>query len=117
MLPEQRIKKLFNTLAKELHEQQRELGNYPQGCERPIPPVVAYEKLALMGTEISELVKAYHKDLPADHIEGFSGEEEECADVILRALDYAGSRQLNVGGAIVAKISANQKRGVGYGRK
>ena len=117
MLPEVKLQNVFNGLAKELHSQQRQLGNYPADCEQPIPPSVAYEKLALMGTEVSELIRAFHKKLPSDHIEGFSGEEEECADVILRALDYAGARNLKIGEALVAKINSNTKRGFGYGSK
>lgn len=111
------VAKFFNALAKELHEEQRKLGNYPMSEPIPTGKAVTYEKLSLLGTEVSELIKAFHKSLPADHIPGFSGEEEECADVILRALDYAGSRNLRIGEALVAKVEANSKRGMSYGTK
>lgn len=114
--PKETVAKFFNAMAKELHADQTRLMNYQPGGVRPIAPTEAYEKLALMSTEVSELIKAFHKDLPADHIPGFSGEEEECADVILRALDYAGARNLRIGEALVAKIEANSNRGVGYGK-
>ena len=114
---EKRVTLFFNGLAKELHQQQRDLLNYPSGTPRPIPFAMTYEKLALLGTEVSELIKAFHKDLPAEHIRGFSGEEEEAADVILRVLDYAGARKLRIGEAIVAKINANAERGLNYGKQ
>lgn len=114
--PKEQVTKFFNGMAKELHADQVRLLNYQPGGVRPIAPTEAYEKLALMSTEVSELIKAYHKDLPSDHIPGFTGEEEECADVILRALDYAGARNLRIGEALVAKIEANSNRGTGYGK-
>lgn len=116
MTDSKQVAKFFNLLARELHQQQRDLLNYPLETPSPIPFALTYEKLALMGTEVSELIKAFHKDLPAEHIKGFSGEEEEAADVILRVLDYAGARNLRIGEAIVAKTEANLKRGAGYGR-
>lgn len=111
------VANFFNTLAKELHSEQRRLGNYPKEEPNPVGKCVSYEKLGLLGTEVSELIKAFHKSLPSEHISGFSGEEEECADVILRALDYAGSRNLRIGEALVAKVEANSKRGFAYGSK
>lgn len=110
------VTKFFNEVAAYLHQQQRELLNYPPGTPSPIPFAMTYEKLALMTTEVSELIRAFHKDLPSEHIPGFTGEEEECADVILRALDYAGARNLRIGEALAAKIEANSNRGLNYGK-
>lgn len=111
---EQKVAEFFNQMAKELHADQRRAGHY-KSPSVPISFPETYEKLALMGTEVSELIKAFHKDEPAQHIPGYSGEEEECADVILRALDYAGARGLRIGQALVAKIKANEQRGYQYG--
>lgn len=77
----------------------------------------AGEKYALMHSELSEGMEANRKDLASDKIEGFSGEEEELADTIIRILDYAYENDLRLGDALVAKMLVNLQRPFMHGKK
>ena len=74
------------------------------------------EKIALMHSELSEALEADRKSLDAEHIPGFSGVEEELADVIIRVLDFAGHHQLRLGEALSAKIAYNLTRPFKHGK-
>ena len=74
------------------------------------------EKIALMHSELSEALEADRKDLPSDHIEGFTGVEEELADTVIRILDFAGHHQLRLGEAIIAKLQFNLSRPYKHGK-
>ena len=74
------------------------------------------EKIALMHSELSEALEADRKSLDAEHIPGFSGVEEELADVIIRILDFAGHHQLRLGEALSAKIAYNLTRPFKHGQ-
>ena len=76
------------------------------------------EKIALMHSELSEALDALrHGDLPDSHIPEFRGTEAELADVIIRIMDYAQHKGLNVAGAIVAKAAYNDDRPYKHGGK
>ncbi len=68
------------------------------------------EMMALEHSEISERLEAVRKDLPSDHLPGFSGESEEAADSLIRLLDYCGYRGIDLGAAYAAKLEYNAKR-------
>lgn len=75
------------------------------------------EKIALMHSELSEALEADRKDLPSEHLgEDFSGLEEELADVIIRVLDFAGYHQLDLAGALQAKLHYNLTRPFKHGK-
>jgi NTP pyrophosphatase (non-canonical NTP hydrolase) len=50
-------------------------------------------------------------------IPGFSAIEEELADVVIRILDYAGGRDLDLEGALEAKMRFNDARSYRHGGK
>lgn len=74
------------------------------------------EKIALMHSELSEALEADRKSLPSDKIDGFSGVEEELADVLIRILDFAGHHQLRLGEALTAKVLYNLTRPYKHGK-
>ena len=75
------------------------------------------EMIALMHSELSEGLEAIRKNLTSDHLPDFKGIEEELADVIIRIMDYAESRELKVAEAIFAKIRFNEGRERMHGGK
>lgn len=72
-----------------------------------------FARLALMHCEVSEAVIGYTR--PSEKIPGFSCEEEELADVILRIMDYAGLKKLRIAEAVVAKHNHNCSRPYRHG--
>lgn len=75
------------------------------------------EKVMLIVTELSEGVEGIRKDLPSDKIAGFTSEEEEMADALIRILDYAGGFNLRLGAAFEAKLAYNASREYKHGKK
>jgi len=76
------------------------------------------EVLCLIHSEVSECLEAYrHGNKMSDKIAPFSGEEEELADIIIRALDYAGRRGFEMGKAVAAKMAYNEGRAYRHGNK
>ena len=72
-------------------------------------------KAMLIVTEISELVEHVRSVQPSK-LEGFTNEEEEMADAIIRILDYCGEYKLDIAGAIAAKMEHNLTRPHKHGK-
>lgn len=68
------------------------------------------ELIALIHSEVSEGLEADRKGLNDDKLTDRPGLEVELADAILRILDLAGARGLDVAGALVAKNRYNRNR-------
>ena len=76
------------------------------------------EKIALMHSELSEMLEADRKSIEvSEHIPEFSGVEEELADLVIRALDFAGYHNLRLGEALLAKMTFNLNRPFKHGKK
>jgi NTP pyrophosphatase (non-canonical NTP hydrolase) len=80
--------------------------------------------MMLLNTETAELFEAYrnHKlTEPCDKShkmeEPLTNEEEEIADIIIRALDYAGRMKLDIGRAVAIKHAYNVSRPYRHGGK
>lgn len=68
------------------------------------------EMLMLMVSEIGEAMEGVRKRLMDDHLPDRLSIEVELADLMIRAGDLAGYLQLDLAGAIVAKMTYNAKR-------
>ena len=75
------------------------------------------ERMALIHAEISEALEALRDNNPtSSKILDFSSVEEELADAVIRIMDYAFGKDLDVAGAIVAKIEYNSDREFMHGK-
>jgi NTP pyrophosphatase (non-canonical NTP hydrolase) len=107
---------LLEALGKSLNE--RSIGERLLGIAAKLQNRNDGEMIALMHSELSEALEGHrHGNPPSDHIPEFSALEEEMADVIIRILDYAEKRKLNVAQAIIAKLAFNAGRGYKHGGK
>jgi NTP pyrophosphatase (non-canonical NTP hydrolase) len=68
------------------------------------------ELLCLVHSEISEAMEGDRKNLMDDKLPHRSMLEVELADAIIRILDIAGSRNMDLGGAILEKMAFNKSR-------
>lgn len=68
------------------------------------------EKIALIHSEVSELLEAVRKD-------DFRNEAEECADILVRLLDYCGACGIDLGEAFTEKMVANYARPFKHGKE
>ena len=75
------------------------------------------EMIALIHSELSEILEALRKPGQSDHIPEFSGVEEEAADVLIRLLDMAKARGWRLEQAVDAKVAFNRTRPFKHGGK
>jgi NTP pyrophosphatase (non-canonical NTP hydrolase) len=68
------------------------------------------EMLMLMVSEISEAMEGERKDLMDDKLPHRKMVEVELADLLIRTMDYCGAYSLDIGGALVEKMSYNATR-------
>lgn len=67
-------------------------------------------KLLMIHSEISEATEAHRKNLNDDKLPHRSGVEVELADAMIRIFDLAGALELDLGWAMVEKMSYNMER-------
>ena len=75
------------------------------------------ERMALIHAEISEALEALRDGNPSSNkIIDYSSLEEELADAVIRIMDYAFGKDLDIAGAILAKIEYNRSREYMHGK-
>lgn len=66
--------------------------------------------LGLIHSEISEAFEGHRKNRQDEHLPQFKSIEVELADAVIRILDMAGGYNLDVAGAVMAKLEYNAQR-------
>lgn len=74
------------------------------------------EMIALMHSELSEMLEGVRKPETDQHCPAFSSEAIEAADIMIRLGDYCAGRQIPLGRAIVAKMLYNLSRPYKHGK-
>lgn len=81
-------------------------GFWPDGTDCNFP-----EKLALIHSEVSEMLEVYRKgDVFSEKIPAFTKMEEEAADVFIRLLDLCAGFGIRLGDATIEKMTYNLNR-------
>lgn len=86
-------------------------GFWPEGVQRN-----KGEQIALMHSELSELLEGVRKPSQDSHCPEFTSEEIEAADVLIRLLDYCAGHGLDLGQATIAKMKFNRSRPHKHGK-
>jgi len=75
--------------------------------------------IALIHSELSEMLEAYRKDPPApsEHCPSITCVAEEMADVLIRIGDMAEAEEIDLNEAVVTKMSYNRGREYKHGKK
>lgn len=94
----------LNDLAERCHENAIGKGFYDgtlDNTERGLHTEVGL-RLALIHSEVTEVLEAVRKQLGT--------EAEEIADILIRVFDYAAWREIDLDGAVAAKMEKNAGR-------
>ena len=67
-------------------------------------------KIALIHSEVSEMLEGLRKGHADDHLPDRSMEEVEAADIFIRLMDYCGARDFDLAGAVREKLEYNLTR-------
>ncbi len=104
----------WNEFAKKTHATHKEKGFAMPSAS---PVIWDGNQIALMHGELSEAHEALRKDLMDDKLTHRKGVEVELADVIIRIMNYAADRHLDVAGAVIEKAKFNEGRPFMHGGK
>ncbi len=81
-----------------------------EGQRTALDPHILGTKIALIHSEVSEMLEGLRKGQKDDHLPHRSMEEVEAADIFIRLMDYCGARGLDLEGAVIEKLDYNAHR-------
>lgn len=70
----------------------------------------AGELIALIHSELSEMLEGVRKSKMDDHLPHLTAEAVEGADTLIRLFDYFGGRKIDVATAFIEKLAYNAQR-------
>lgn len=86
------------------------LGHLPDELKPVVEQWFLATKIALIHSEVSEMMEGLRKGLPDDHLPGRDMEEVEASDILIRLFDYAGFRKMDLAGSTYEKGEYNTVR-------
>jgi NTP pyrophosphatase (non-canonical NTP hydrolase) len=104
--------KIINDIVNDIHYDNLKAGWWTgsDGTDLIENPFIFSNKLALVHSELSEALEADRKDLMDDKLPHRDGREVELADAVIRIFDLAGAFGMDLGGAIMEKLTYNSHR-------
>ncbi len=94
--------------ADECYGESAERGWWKPGDQ--FDPIIMASKIALIHSEVSEMLEGLRKGLADVHLPHRSSEEVEAADIFIRLMDYCGARNLDILSAVIEKMEYNITR-------
>jgi NTP pyrophosphatase (non-canonical NTP hydrolase) len=105
----------WNHLSVQSHKTAVDKGFYPS--KKSGKDVNDGEKIALVHAELSEALEGLRTGAMDDKIRHRPAVEVELADAVIRIMDYAKHRKLDVAGAVLEKMAYNKTRPHKHGGK
>jgi len=73
-------------------------------------PIIMASKIALIHSEVSEMLEGLRKGKADDHLPEYPAEWVEAADIFIRLMDYCGARGIPLEKIVPLKLEYNKTR-------